>query len=1845
MTAEFDIGPLSWVKGEIELALERAAETLTRAAADGDPAPLEAGCASLHQAHGALMIVGLDGVTEFSEALERLFVMLADGGVALDETTVAAAQEGIAALRGYLDALANGEPAQALRLLPAYRKLLLARDEPEPAAATLFFPDLGQRPPRREAEPPPLAGDKLLARLKMARLGYERGLLKWFKGDAKGLAEMRNAMTMIEATRQTPAERAFWWVALGVFVSLIERGAQAAAADMVDAKRLAMKIGGQIKKLVEGKDQIPERLLAEALYQIAIAPPGAEQVEVVRAAYRLDDLMPHGADADAEAKKPHLRRLREVLAGAKEDWNRLCAGSAAALPPFHEKATRLAQGSDALEHPDLGRLLGALSALADALRRNPARHDEAMALEVATALLLAEHALENFVSLDAGFAHQVDVVRNRLDAVLDGRPLVSMDLPQLDTMSRRAQERLLLATVGREIRNNLSQIEQTLDAFFRAPESAETRAALAGLERPLNQVNGALAVLGQDRACAVVHDCARRIADVRATGGDPAAFEELARMLAGVGFFVEQLETGGQPDIEQILQPLGKSRAEPAPPQAPAGVVPEPAPSMAEVAETPVADAEPTAEDIEAAQLIATVAEPAAEAPPAAPAPAPSAEAERLVDASAQQLDSELLGIFLDEAHEVMSTVSATLPQLHADPADIPTLTTLRRSVHTLKGSGRMVGLNALGEAAWGVEQVLNLWLQSGRGASSALLGMLDQAATLFTDWVRRLDAGDAGAPDAAPLAERCASLLATPDQIAEESAAELVRQLEQREAERAEAELREAELAVAEAMAEASRSQPPAVPPGLTFGDEMPAAAAALEPSPVESTPPVDAPMLEAPTLEVPPVDTSPLEALPVEAMAVELPPEVAPAEPSAEPAPAAPVSDVRPFPAPPPVRIGDVEVAPTLYALYMDEARGHLDAIQQAIAAAGVPGQALIRAAHTLASISGTTGIEAIHTLGRALEQALDRLASSGAIPDDNQRFVLARCAGALEGMLGAVANRRLPNAETDLEAALAALHAHPGATDYAPPPAPAAGRPLPELAPDARQAAEDRRVTRLEDDVDPQLLPLFLEESVELMQAIGADLRAWRASPTDDDIPQRLQRELHTLKGSARMAGVLSCGELLHLMEARIEQAVAARAVSPRLMDGLEASHDRAAALIDRLRRGETALEATATPMPADNVVSIAPAEPDAAAPPVADTATAEAAGERRGSDRRESSAARVHLRVRADLVDALVNEAGEVAIARGRIEEEMHALRAALLELTENVIRLRGQVREIEIQAETQIQAQISQLKARAEEEGVEFDPLEFDRYTRFQELTRMMAESVNDVSTVQHALLKNLDGADASLAAQARLSRELSQRLLAVRMVPFESLAERLHRVVRLAAKECGKRANLDIRGGQTGIDRSVLERIGGPLEHLLRNAVAHGIEAPDAREAAGKPAFGQISLALAQEGNDVVITLADDGGGLDFARIRERARERGLLATGDEPDEQGLIGLVFQSGFSTASEVTTTAGRGVGLDVVKSEVEGLGGRVEMSTRPGQGSSFRLLLPLTLAVSQALVIVSGGQSYALPASMIEQAYEMKPDAIARVRQDGGIDWLGRRYPWHYLPRLMGSPEAQPIPARRHWLLLIKGGSERIAIEIDGLVGNREIVIKAIGVQLERVPGVAGATVLGNGAVALILNPIALAADAATRSATATTQPSHVPALTDSQILRHIAPEGCVMVVDDSLTVRKITGRLLGRQGYRVLTAKDGVDALQQLGEIKPDVMLVDIEMPRMDGFELTRVVRADRRLADIPIIMITSRSADKHRQYALELGVNHYLGKPYDEEELLALVAGHVQHSAAKGNAA
>jgi len=821
----------------------------------------------------------------------------------------------------------------------------------------------------------------------------------------------------------------------------------------------------------------------------------------------------------------------------------------------------------------------------------------------------------------------------------------------------------------------------------------------------------------------------------------------------------------------------------------------------------------------------------------------------------------------------------------------------------------------------------------------------------------------------------------------------------------------------------------------------------------------------------------------------------------------------------------------------------------------------------------------------------------------------------------------------------------------------------------APLIEAAGDDDEIDAV-DAIDAELFPIFEEEAAELLPQLASRMRDWAERPDDAAGPAACMRTLHTLKGGARLAGAMRLGERAHRLETAIDRLAAGEATTSADVEALFVRVDALGTTFDRLRGRATAIVPPAEVQPmaapdapvvaplaaaidapvAEPVAPPAPVEPPVAAappPPAAlpgreraaidwqhfagggpSTVQAEWALDRMVGQTPQGAASAT-VRVRAPLLDRLVNHAGEVSITRSRIDADVTLMRASLTDLTENLERLRHQLREIELQAETQIGSRLEAAKA----EGHAFDPLEMDRFTRFQELTRMMAESVNDVATVQRSLQRALQSAEDDLAAQARLTRDLQDDLLRTRMVEFESLSDRLYRVVRQAAKELHKQVRLDLVGGSIEVDRGVLERIGGAFEHLLRNCVTHGIELPATREAAGKDPAGQITVAVTQEGNEVAVEFRDDGSGLDLARIRERGVALGLLAA-DAPVSDGeLAQLIFAPGFTTAESVTELAGRGIGMDVVRAEVNALGGRIETSSAPGQGTSFRLVLPLTTAVTQVVMLRAGAVTVAVPATLIEIVRRASASEVAEAYATGTYVLAERALPFFWLGALLqAGGRSQEVAARSLQVVVVKSAQQRIALHVDEVVGNQEAVVKNLGAQLARVPGLAGITLLASGAPALIYNPVALATLYGDEARAAMRDSAALQAQPGGAAAAPLREAPLVLVVDDSLTVRRVTQRLLVREGYRVVLAKDGLDAIEKLAAEKPAVVLSDIEMPRMDGFDLVRNLRADPRLRDLPVIMITSRIARKHRDHAAELGVDHYLGKPYAEEDLLSLVA-------------
>ncbi len=812
---------------------------------------------------------------------------------------------------------------------------------------------------------------------------------------------------------------------------------------------------------------------------------------------------------------------------------------------------------------------------------------------------------------------------------------------------------------------------------------------------------------------------------------------------------------------------------------------------------------------------------------------------------------------------------------------------------------------------------------------------------------------------------------------------------------------------------------------------------------------------------------------------------------------------------------------------------------------------------------------------------------------------------------------------------------------------------------------------------DDIDSEILEIFLEEAVDLLEGIDSAIHQWGEARDDSRYLDDLQRLLHTLKGGARLAGLKNLGNLSHNFETLLINAQQqGREVDDPFLAEVQSYQDQLIHLVDAVRAGghaaerliEAEPETTATgemsePV-ADYIAGLATPERDDATPAAPHDGGVRENGYEDATRKivpfaRPAASAEVvpftvptralvsaddtlpdntdggmnvqlrrgpqeAVKIAANVLEQLVNLAGETSIARSRAQEQVSEFGFALDEMQITVDRLHEQVRRLDLETEAQILFRQEQV----ESVGLEgFDPLEFDRYSLLQQLSRSLLESASDLIDIKSTLGDKTRDLETLLVQQSRINTELQEGLMRSRMVPFARMVPRLRRIIRQVGGELGREIDFRVDNAEGEMDRTVLERIVAPLEHMLRNAVDHGIESVDERIGAGKPARGLIVLALAREGGDVVLTLTDDGRGIDIDAVRAKAIDRGLMSPSTALSDHEVLQFILEAGFSTAKQVTQISGRGVGMDVVHSEIKQLGGSLDIASEWGRGTRFTIRLPFTVSVNRALMVNVAGDIYAIPLNTIEGIVRVSPFELEAYYQPEAplFEYAGQPYLMRYMGALMRTGDkpnlegqAMPLP-----VLLVRGSDHSVAVQVDGLMGSREIVVKSLGPQFAQVQGLSGATVLGDGSVVVILDLMAMI------RADALHQHRDLIGHRDDLLPDRSRPL-LVMVVDDSVTVRKVTSRFLERQGMEVMLAKDGVDAIHLLTESErvPDVMLLDIEMPRMDGFEVASRVRHTSRLQQMPIIMITSRTGEKHRERAFSLGVNRYLGKPYQEVTLL-----------------
>jgi chemosensory pili system protein ChpA (sensor histidine kinase/response regulator) len=1150
-----------------------------------------------------------------------------------------------------------------------------------------------------------------------------------------------------------------------------------------------------------------------------------------------------------------------------------------------------------------------------------------------------------------------------------------------------------------------------------------------------------------------------------------------------------------------------------------------------------------------------------------------------VVSQDAEHLDPELLELFIEEAKEEVASIKRKLPLWQDDPEDMETLITVRRSFHTLKGSGRMVGAERIGEYCWTVENLLNRLINRTLVRTPPMVEFIIEAAAVVPELIEQLEVGGEPAADIGLLMARANAF--------------------------AEGDPNAAVLTVARPEQEESEEEEPA-----------------LEMDPV---------LLDIFSKET----TGHIKVITDYLDACE--------------------GHQPPF-----------DVTDKLHrACHTLHGSANMANVERGVAVAGALNR-LVRRVYDYKIGFQKSGLDALRAAARAIGTIVGDINQPERTRADYTALIehLARLTNAIQPEQTIVQDdvsepvvvevpepvAEAPSDEPEYDAEIAAIFTEESAELLE-----SADKSLLDWSnnKESKQSMEElkRHLHTLKGGARMAGITAMGNLSHELETLlISLDGGRVKATPAIDELLQHSVDELHRMR-DAVIAGkaVPAAGDL----ETRIQAA----------NSGFELADDSEVESAPPEKDVEAAEPAAFSMEPEDTVSMVIvntpladelaeigqppelekPPEPPAAEPeaepepeavpepePVAEPtrkrvtarprpeeeAQPQAAVQGAAQDRRKEQR-QEFARIDADLLEDLLNAAGEISIYHSRLTQQISSIEFHVDELEQTISRLRGQLRKLEIETEAQIMhGHQDTLVAR------DFDPLELDRYSNIQQLSRALAESASDLSSLKDLLQSLTTEAESLLVQQSRVTAELQDGLMRTRMVPFERNVPRLTRLVRQIAKEAGKRAELAVEGASGELDRQVLDKMLPPFEHMLRNAVVHGIEPSDERQEAGKPATGRITIRLHREGSEMVIDVADDGRGLDVDAIRRKAYEKDMLKADAKVTDEEIMELILTPGFTTAGTVTQSAGRGVGMDVVANEVKKLGGSLLISSVTGQGTNFTVRLPFTLAITQALIVRTGEEVYALPLPSVEGVARIPRGELENLlsQSEPSYQYGEQTYKFRHLGMYLGG-QAATLPQDEPFIpvILVRAGEFSAALLTDEMIASREIVVKTIGPQLASIRGISGATILGDGRIVLILDVAALVRT----GAPVVELKKAAPTPTDDRPL--------ALVVDDSITVRRVTERILQRSGLRVVTAKDGLDAISVMGEEKPDIILLDIEMPRMDGYEFASHVRNDAQVADVPIIMITSRVGDKHRARAIELGVNDYLGKPFQDAALLEAI--------------
>ncbi len=1914
---------LSWVKQQLDAVINDAQSALSEYIESNDESLMQDCIEGLRLVHGTLQMVEIFGAAMLSEEMELTAKAIVDNNVDHREDAYDVLMRAMLQLPDYLEGLQAGNRDTPMALLPLMNDMRAIRKESLLSENVLFFPDIDTVDvEEKEIEAPHVEAGRLSGEAKRLRMHYQLGLLDVLKNNKEqaGCQRMLAVIAALEKASATQSVRRFWSVIAALLEGLLEEGIDF----NVSVKLLLGGADRQIKLLIDIDEedfaaQYSQDLLKNILYYIGNSRSEGKRVTRIKEIYNLDELLLSGMD-DAESSVGGLNAelFATVSQGIKEDLIQVKDAlelfvhssdkNVADLEPLAELLVRIGDTYGMLGLGDARRKVLEQKDRVRSITQGQTEVSEESVFAIAEELLSAEAELDNYVAQRAG-ATDYDDDEDRVVPAAEYREVMSTVIAQGLQNFTDAKEAILSFTSG--IGGSAEQLESVLNLL------EEVRGVSMML--PMAQVEAMLVSL-EDYVRVALLENGHRL--------DEEEQDKVADVVTAIEYFFEAMSEGrpgveaglrtGEEALKTLVEVYDRYKSADSPSRA--GQAPDEGVEKKSI----------TTKDDTAAEIAAVVDLKPVETSGVTKAetiPAPDAEYIEF-EILGDDADEEILEIFIEEALEVLEELHTNLPQWKANFEDEEALTVVRRCFHTLKGSGRLIGAQLIGEFSWKFENLLNRVIDNKVEPNTSVLNALDEAVAVLPQLIEQLQGNREPVPNVYHLMATADSLsqgIDLPDNP--EKPVNTGSEHDSLEASEKDTETIPVELDISELELDGTVGGTDVAGQAaeeISLDVEIPDAEMDVEAGLEVAEQSFDVNQDEASEFDLTASADDTILELGEEdvdsAFEISLSSEEAPAD-----------SDDLDIVSPDDIyEVDDISTGddytfeideeekssgqagelpagmdPVLFQIYYDESVGHINLVRKLLEEHNqndsplIANNDLVRAFHTLYGSARTAEIDHIADLcGAAEKYVRARQEAEDAVINEDLVSLITEVIQAVQSMLDSIKSGVMPAYDKDLhervnkaiqtelqqqlqfssstirsdteeEAGQESASTNESGEAEAAPDQDA----VDEISMDAESKEEMEvpleELTELAPgpstttipygEIDGDLIDIFLEEADELIESCEDILHKIKNNPNDEDGIHQLQRYMHTLKGGARMAELSPVGDLTHLLESLVIKVADKQVESDKLLfDTLNDSVDRLAVMLKSVKDRapiDTAsdlmeqLEALKNgEVPKKRAVEVERYDhkPDGLGheEQLAEThneseqrsasAQAEANPGRRASDKTErpqwgERATDVNfrdnqeqIRVRADLLNELVNSAGEVNIHHARMGKQMSDIGFNLNELEATVIRLKQQLRNLEIETEIQIR---SSFEKEYDQYDDDFDPLEMDKYSTIQQLSRSLTETASDVESIREILSDIVRDSEKLLLQESRVSTELQEGLMRTRMVRFGGLSTRLRRIIRQTSRELGKEVELSIFGDSSELDRTILDRIIAPLEHMLRNAVAHGIEAPDKRIAVGKPETGRITITVDRQGADVILKVSDDGAGINASAIRAKAVKNGLLEADSKVSDHDVLQFILKAGFSTAETVSQVAGRGVGMDVVDAELKQLGGVLEIDTTPGRGTEFTIRLPLTLAINQALLVSASEDVYAIPLASIEGVVRVTGAELQRFYESDQqlYEFNNVNYELKHLGQLLTG--YRPDYSEQYSLfpvLLAQIGNSHFALHVDDLVGRREIVVKPVGHQIGMVRGIAGATILADGRVVLILEMSALVVGESLFKEAINIQDTGEEAQPDK------VEERTIMVVDDSITIRKVTARMLERNGIQVILAKDGIDATNQLIDTKPDLMLLDIEMPRMDGFELATYIRNDERLKDLPIIMITSRTGEKHKEKAKEIGVNQYLGKPYQEEELL-----------------